>query len=138
MTDPTRAALEARPMTTAGLQAKFRLRKAWFEAHPNQPIPEGKAEVDALLAAVEQEARAALAQPAAPAPERCARCGHVHPAPPDPRKMPCVECDCWSHSAPSPQPAEALRDARERCLCGPPAKQGRPFRYGLVHSYSQP
>lgn len=45
------------PMTTEGLQAKVRLRQAWFTAHPNQPIPEGRAEVDALFAAIEAEAR---------------------------------------------------------------------------------
>jgi hypothetical protein len=44
------------PMTTAGLQAKVRLRRAWFEAYPNQPTPESRAEVDALLAAIEEEA----------------------------------------------------------------------------------
>ena len=45
-----------RPMTTAALQAKVRLRRAWFEAHPNQPAPEARAEVEALFAAIEAEA----------------------------------------------------------------------------------
>ena len=44
--------------TTAGLQAKVRLRQAWFEAHPNQPLPEAKAEVERLFAAIEAEALA--------------------------------------------------------------------------------
>ena len=44
------------PMTTAGLQAKVSLRRAWFESHLNQPIPEGRAEVEALFAAIEREA----------------------------------------------------------------------------------
>jgi hypothetical protein len=45
------------PMTTAGLQAKVWLRRAWFEAHPNQPMPEGRAQVEALFSAIEAEAR---------------------------------------------------------------------------------
>ena len=45
--------------TTTGLQAKVTLRRAWFEAHPNQPPPEGRARVDALIAAIEAEAVAA-------------------------------------------------------------------------------
>ena len=42
-----------RPQTTAGLQAKVSLRHAWFEAHPNQPMPEGRAQVERLFAAIE-------------------------------------------------------------------------------------
>jgi len=45
-------------MTTPADAAKVRLRRAWFEAHPNQPIPEGRAEVDVLFAAIEAAARA--------------------------------------------------------------------------------
>ena len=46
----------SRPMTTAGLQAKVRLRQAWFEAHLNQSMPEGRAQVERLFAAIEAEA----------------------------------------------------------------------------------
>ena len=46
---------DSRPMTTAGLQAKVELRRAWFEANPNQPIPEARAQVDRLIAAIERE-----------------------------------------------------------------------------------
>lgn len=52
-------AAEPQAMTTAGLQAKVALRRAWFEAHPNQPIPEGRAEVERLFVAIEEEARRA-------------------------------------------------------------------------------
>lgn len=46
MTDPT-------PMTTPALQAKVRIRQAWFEAHPGQPLPEGRAQVDRLIEEIE-------------------------------------------------------------------------------------
>lgn len=49
---------EPRAMTTAGLQAKVALRGAWFESHPNQPMPEGRAEVERHFAAIEREAAA--------------------------------------------------------------------------------
>lgn len=52
MTDP-------RTPTAAAGRAKRQLRSAWLNAHPNQPIPEGIAEVDALFLAIEAEARAA-------------------------------------------------------------------------------
>lgn len=55
MSEPHRSRGPA-PQTTAGLEAKVRLRRTWFEAHPNQPIPEGRAQVDALIAAIEAEA----------------------------------------------------------------------------------
>ena len=42
------------------MQAKVSLRGAWFAAHPNQPMPEGRAEVERLFAAIEAEARASL------------------------------------------------------------------------------
>ena len=49
-------------MTTAGLQAKVRLRQAWFEAHPNQPIPEARDEVERLFVAIEDEAARAASE----------------------------------------------------------------------------
>ncbi len=59
--DPTREPATA--ATTIGLLAKVRLRQVWFEAHPNQPIPEGRQQVEtlfaALFAAIEASARAA-------------------------------------------------------------------------------
>ena len=39
--------------------AKARLMWAWFEAHENQPMPEGRREVEALFEVIEAEARAA-------------------------------------------------------------------------------
>lgn len=59
MTDARSLPLSAdpnRPMTTAGLQAKVTLRRVWFEAHPNQPMPEGRDEVERLFAAIEADA----------------------------------------------------------------------------------
>ena len=47
------------PQTTLGLAAKARLRAAWFEAHLNQPVPEGRAEVERAIGAIEAEAVAA-------------------------------------------------------------------------------
>lgn len=54
------------PMTTAGLQAKVTLRRTWFEAHPNQPMPEGRAEVERLFAAIEADAIRAADHSAGP------------------------------------------------------------------------
>ena len=64
-----------RVMTTPSLQAKVSLRGAWFAAHPNQPMPEGRAEVERLFAAIEAEARAAP-DPAPLDVERLARALH--------------------------------------------------------------
>jgi hypothetical protein len=58
VSDQDRAAPRTEASTTAGLQAKVQLRWAWFEAHPNQPMPEGRAEVEALFLAIEREAAA--------------------------------------------------------------------------------
>ena len=38
--------------------AKARLMWAWFEAHPNQPMPEGRREVEALFEVIEAASRA--------------------------------------------------------------------------------
>ena len=38
--------------------AKARLMWAWFEAHQNQPMPEGRKEVEALFEVIEASARA--------------------------------------------------------------------------------
>ena len=38
--------------------AKARLMFAWFEAHPNQPMPEGRREVEALFEVIEATSRA--------------------------------------------------------------------------------
>lgn len=83
-----------RPMTTAGLQAKVALRRAWFEAHPNAPLPEAREQVNRLIADVEDEAvrdsairiAALAASDPAPAPSEahewiCANCFAVFPAP---------------------------------------------------------
>lgn len=43
-------------MTTAGLQAKVELRRAWFATHPDKPIPDAREEVEGLFAAIESEA----------------------------------------------------------------------------------
>lgn len=50
-------------MTTAGLQAKVSLRRAWFEAHPNQPVPESRAAVEKLFAAIEDEGTLLASRP---------------------------------------------------------------------------
>lgn len=43
-------------MTTPALRAKVLIRGAWFTAHPATPVPEARAEVDALITAIEAEA----------------------------------------------------------------------------------
>jgi hypothetical protein len=47
--------MDDRPMTTAGLQAKVQLRKAWFATHPDQPVPEARAAVEELFSAIEAD-----------------------------------------------------------------------------------
>ena len=82
-----------RVMTTPSLQAKVSLRGAWFAAHPNQPMPEGRAEVERLFAAIEA---------ATPAPldvERLARAlGSVVPEPDDEHEY-TVTDDLWYAAA---------------------------------------
>lgn len=63
-TDPTPRSPQTRPMTAT--EARTKLRIAWFESHPNQPMSEGRAQINRYFAAISAEAAAeALARSAA-------------------------------------------------------------------------